>query len=375
MREGRYAMQLYIASTFYQLLNVIHMKYRLFPNEKADLLLMDSTDFSKQIQALKHMDIFEDIYDAKGSWNLDRCFIRGSAAEKRQVFNKFARDDSLSFTKKQYTDCFLGAQTPYFKMVYYALCEAGIAPRAHLFEDGIYTYVLDFLSECNQDGMDHNQYREQDIRKKIENIFAYGDNSMYFGSKKLNYVQIPNMLSDTECLAAEMKIYTKLWAKPAMPKEKYIFLEEGMFQDRLVSSDIVLLDAVAEIVGKENIIVKRHPRCTYDRFSVRGYKVMEDSSYPWEISLMDENADQHVLLSLSSTATTTGKLVLGKDIPAVQLYSIMPYGCAGPHCSRKTFPNYANSLYSYMNRDNRVLYVPKSHNELREILLYLDAGY
>lgn len=148
-----------------------------------------------------------------------------------------------------------------------------------------------------------------------------------------------------------------------------------MFQDHLNAADTVMLEDIAKIVGKENIIVKRHPRCQHDRFTERGFKVLTDSRFPWEITLLNEDARHHVLISLSSTATTTGKTVLGKNIPAVQLYAMRPFGEAGPHCAQKNFEDYAKSLYAYMNQGGRCLFVPKSMDELKEAILFIEGSF
>ena len=366
-------MQLYNVGTFYQLLNAVHIKMTMYPNEKADIILMDATDFTKQLKVLTELDVFVNIYDGKNAWNLDRMFKTSAKEKKVDIIKDFFENDCGDFAQKKYTDYFLGAQTPYFKMVYYALCQKNIYPKAHLIEDGIYTYVLDFVNDCNNDGFTHNLYGKHDIRKNLGNVYAYGSKSMYFGSDSFEYKQIPNLYSDDLQVKKEIEIYQKLWGKYSLPQEKYIFLEEGMFQDHLISADIVLLEQIAEMIGKENIIVKRHPRCRYDRFSERGFNVLKESGFPWELLLMDEDADRHVIISLSSTATTTGKTVLGKDISSVLLYSVKPFGEAGPHCRLKTFDKYAKTLEAYMNEGERVFFIPNTIDELKEILVYIEA--
>lgn len=366
-------MQLYNVGTFYELLNAIHIKMSLYPNEKADIILMDATDFSKQLAELRKMDIFENVYDGKNAWYIDRALKTTEIDERKRLLKKYYTEDCSDFTHKKYSDYFLGAQTPYFKLVYYALCENQIYPRVHLFEDGIYTYVLDFVNDCATDGFDHNSYGAHDIRKNIGSVFAYGEAEMYYGSEGFAYVQIPAFVLDKELFKKEKDIFRELWGECGLPKERFIFLEEGMFQDHLIAADTVLLEEIAQIVGKENIIVKRHPRCTHDRFSERGFKVLEQSGFPWELSLMNNEAEKYVLLSLSSTATTTGKTVLGKNIPAIQLYAMRPFGEAGPHCARKNFMAYAGALHAYMNQEDRIFFVPKSSDELNEALLFIEA--
>lgn len=366
-------MQLYNVGTYYELMNAIHIKMSLYPGEKADIILMDATNFTYQAKVLRELDIFEDVYEGQNAWIVDRGIKTGSAKERKRIIKDFFKNDAKLFIKKRYTDYFLGAQTPYFTLVYYALCEHHIFPKVHLFEDGIYTYVLDFASECQNLGISHNRYGRHNILKNLGNTYAYGDESMYFGNKALKYVQIPAFAANEDCLHKEMEVFRKLWGTCPLPSERYIFLEEGMFQDHLIASDTVLLEEIAKLVGKENIIVKRHPRCTHDRFSERGFKVLLDSSFPFELSLMNPDAENRVLISLSSTATVTGSTVLGKYIPAIQLYAMRPFGEAGPHCARDNFTPYSKALYLYMNQNKRTLYVPKSMEELKETLIFIEG--
>ena len=359
-------MVLFCCATYYQLLNAINIKLSLYSDQRADLVLMDSTRFGSHIEKLKKHHIFDHITFLEGSWERDRKYKRASANLQRKMMKNPEKLVAGDIVYGNYTDYFMGGQTPFYKIIYYTLCRAGVHPNVYLFEDGLYSYVQDYLKDCDKDGMDHDKYKNDSLKKKTMGIFLYGGQDLYCGSPAIPALEIPKIRRE------DLAVYQDVFGYEELPKEKYIFLEEGMFQDKLLCADVAMLDRISEIVGKENIIVKRHPRCKIDRFSPRGYKVVENSGYPWEVTLMSNDLSDKVLLTISSTASITAPLVLNKQIDIIQLFMMKPYGAAGPHIGEKNYRAFHKKLCQYLNRQTKQFFVPSSLGNLEEILTYLE---
>lgn len=362
-------MLLFCCGTYYELLNAINIKLSLYADHDADLILMDSTNFRNQIEALKELTIFDEIIFIEGAWERDRIY-KSASAEQRYEMNKFPqRIVGADLPNKKYSHYFMGAQTPFFKFVYYALIKKRIFPTPYLFEDGLYSYVLDYVNDCQTDGIDHESYGENSLMSKTAGIYLYGAELMYCGSEEIAALRIPRINCSEPSV---VKLYQDVFGTSTLPGEKYIYLEEGMFQDKLHSPDLQLLDMISALVGKENIIVKRHPRCTIDRFTPRGYKVMENNSFPWEIALMCNNCDDKVLLTISSTASITASLVLGKETNVIQLFMMRSYGFAGPHIDVESYEELHKKMCKYLNAEYNCFHVPTSSRELEQILMHIN---
>lgn len=143
--------------------------------------------------------------------------------------------------------------------------------------------------------------------------------------------------------------------------EKYIFFEDGAM-DWNTSSDIELVKVIAEIVGKNNIFIKIHPRNPINRFKELGFKTSNDLSIPWEIIAANIDIDRKVLITMYSQSVVTSDILLGKNGHVIALGEIEGY-------SDKT----GKTVFSYIERQYLAqtpskYYIPYTVDELKEIL-------
>lgn len=104
--------------------------------------------------------------------------------------------------------------------------------------------------------------------------------------------------------------------------EKYVFFEECFSEDVGEQQDIKIVEAIANLVGKENVMIKRHPRNKQDRFKQLGYKTMLNQEIPWEVYALDSLQPEHVLISYSSGAAINFRFLSAGDTKTVLLYKI-----------------------------------------------------
>lgn len=52
-------------------------------------------------------------------------------------------------------------------------------------------------------------------------------------------------------------------------------------------NDVELIEALADKVGKQNMMVKIHPRNPVNRFEKLGYKTNHNTAIPWEVIVMN----------------------------------------------------------------------------------------
>ena len=78
--------------------------------------------------------------------------------------------------------------------------------------------------------------------------------------------------------------------------------------------DVALMDRVAELVGKENIFVKIHPRNRENRFEQAGYATNRDTAMPWELIVLNSSFERTLFMTVGSSAATNPYTIFG--IPA-----------------------------------------------------------
>ena len=144
---------------------------------------------------------------------------------------------------------------------------------------------------------------------------------------------------------------------------KYLFFEESFATDRGNDADLGILDEVAEIVGKENVFVKLHPRTSIDRFTPLGYAVLKGANYPWEVCALNAPKECPLtLVSFSSGSLLNYHFICDRAIKSVFLYELYPDACQTMDDDVKRF------FAKFISRYPEGVSVPATKAELREAL-------
>jgi hypothetical protein len=144
----------------------------------------------------------------------------------------------------------------------------------------------------------------------------------------------------------------------------YIFFENCGYQDTGLNDDFELIRITAECVGKENILVKLHPRTVNNRFSSLGIKTNQDTSIPWEIIVMNMDAnDKRTFITVSSAALISYQMLFPeKRYKSIFLHKIVS----------EEFTGFDDSVKRYFNdfgENNRhTVFLPKTTDEYIQLL-------
>jgi hypothetical protein len=104
-----------------------------------------------------------------------------------------------------------------------------------------------------------------------------------------------------------------------------IFLENCAFQDMGMNDDLEIVKIIADLVGRENIIVKLHPRTSRNRFEPLGIRVSSAQELPWEILVMNMDSDSKKLfISVSSGSVISYKMLFNKSFQTIMLFKLLP---------------------------------------------------
>lgn len=108
-------------------------------------------------------------------------------------------------------------------------------------------------------------------------------------------------------------------------RKKIIFFEESYAADGKMIDDIELLEHISKIVGKENIIVKIHPRNPTNRFAEKGYITNTNISIPWEVIVLNLNCKSTIFITMASNAAMNPFFLFGKKNRAILLFKCTSY--------------------------------------------------
>ena len=101
--------------------------------------------------------------------------------------------------------------------------------------------------------------------------------------------------------------------------KKYIILEEfhPEYNDEEVFNEII------NIVGKENVIIKLHPRRNENRFEKKGVKTLGNDGIPWEALAFSSDFSKKVLISIGSGSIISHRILFGDNMRAYLLFKFL----------------------------------------------------
>ena len=370
LKQPKEKVALFRCVTVFQLLNAVNLKTTLLKDVKADLVLSKATDFSIFVKKLKSMGIFRNIYISNDT--PETYFEWRRCTKREQTFMMLYPEKYVMLPDlgEVYTDFYIAVADDYNKLYYYNMVKMGMRPCIHIFEDGLSTYLIDHLEECKADIFNHNIYKNLSFIKHVSEILPYQPQLHVANTHVCPINAIPKIDYTDDKVK---KMYNDIFGSNSLPKEKYIFLEEAFVWDGISSTDMDLIEFVANAVGKNNIIVKMHPRNNINRFSKEGYKIINNSKIPWEMTIMNSDLEDKVFITVSSTSAFTAGLVFDKPFKTINLFDLMLLG-KNVHVRNPKFPEFYKKLLDLYNKDELQVFHPTTMNELKEQLVYLEGG-
>jgi len=121
-------------------------------------------------------------------------------------------------------------------------------------------------------------------------------------------------------------------------------------------------------VGKENVIVKRHPRVKVDRYTDKGIKVLANSNVPWEVMLMSQSLQGKLLVSVASFTCMSPLTIYGMEYRAMLLNNLRQ-GVI-PFLSEPSYVQFITNVEAQLNRKRQNIWNPMT---LKEMYLQLDS--
>ncbi len=356
-------------STYYQLINAINIKLSLLEGQEVDLVLNESSDFSVVGKKVEESGCFRKVFYSPDSLEDNRAYRALSKAEKSRLSTQpkeIVHDIGLD---ESYTDYYIPVDDEYNKLLYYYLVKRGCRPAIHIYEEGVATYTIDIKKRMLTDGLRHSYYGSNQFLERITEFLLYEPNLFSVDTIDIPINRLPKINAADEQIR---EIYTGIFGEEKMPKEPVVFFMESFHADRVNTSNLDLLDRIATLFGKENIIVKMHPRDQENWLAPKGYKIFPASQIPWEIMLMTNDIGNKLFVSMSSTAALSAQIVFDKKTTSMFLDALRIIGTS-PFLKQPGTKKYYENLVKELNREDVTFFRPQSDEALQECFYYLKA--
>ncbi len=353
---------LFVCNTLYQIIVASSIR-KMFPDAKADIILSDHSmanqSVCKKINESKLVFDRAFYVETKYLYEYDKSITR---IQKNKILRECNTILSMVNIDSKYDAFFCANAEPFTDRVANYVKKMNKRATLNWFEDGLSAYSFD---RCYFP----SNYRM--LKSKIKracfgvyNLTAFIDNFYVFKPDKLEWkpkAAIKGITPIDKNLAEELGTIFSYSECRDSYAERFIFFEDGM-QDWEKGSDIILLNKIANKIGKENIIVRTHPRDTSNRFQSAGFKTNRESSIPWEIIAINMDLTGKVLMTMYSQSVIMPDILMGTKETVVSLGELDP-----------NFDSKNHELYSYMKRayfDKDTLHykIPHDMHEFERII-------
>ncbi len=324
---------LYLCNSVYQTLVCMWIQRRINPGIPADLILSDHTNGGDPLrQRLEESGLFERVYLVK---SLDFARYRVKLTRKERISMSLR---PRAFLKRfldlprGYTGLYLANPDYFSQLLTDALLHGDPQAKIWLYEDGMLSYSELFQADLEGTRIRHDSwfkqlvhrvvYRKRELVDNISGLLLFNPGNMAW-KPEFPLVEIPKI--DTED-GRFREICNKVFLYDPQDAydRKYLFMEESFYAEGTPINDVELLNTLARRVGKENIMVKIHPRNPVNRFAAEGYKTNTNTAIPWEVIVMNlGDISDKVLVTIASSSVLNPILIFGKEVRVYSLYNLV----------------------------------------------------
>ncbi len=348
---------LYVCATLLNLISSLVLQMTDNAGTPADLILQDTTDFGDLAEKIRQTGLFEHVDECPCLDALNAAKAPLSVQERRQAFRRLVESYPLP-RQQRYTHLYVHLPSTASQLFYHALLRDGSRPAVYLVDEGSGTYAADALPVSN-DPFAGLTAPEDSFHAHVQGIYLYAP-EMYVGDNQ--QLSILPLCRINDLTPAHKNLLTGLFPVVEQVREPIIFMEGCFYGDGFISDEYDLLMKLIRQVGRENVIVKRHPRNPVDRFTGRGIKVMPEQAVPWEIMLLSQQLEGKLLVSVASTACLSPRTIYGME-PQVLLLRHLYLGRI-PFLETPSFSRFFDKAEALFNQEKQLVWSPRSMPEM-----------
>lgn len=192
----------------------------------------------------------------------------------------------------------------------------------NVYEDGFVTYCRCF-ENFDRASVIARMLLPHGMLSKVTHIYLFNPELLEWHRPTIEVVSIPKFDKRDIALIAQLNRLFGYEPDPGEYDTPYLFMEESFAADSYKVEDMELVETIANEVGKDNIVIKLHPRNPENRFVRKGYKTNKNTAVPWELVVLNTDMCGHTLISISSCSILQPYLLLGTPIRSISLLKLL----------------------------------------------------
>lgn len=314
---------LIIVNTYYQLIFSIQLKKTLLKNDYTEALLSDrSNGMDSIVEKIRSTGLFNDCHYIR----IKGCDQRIGLTQKvKDCIDISLKDNNryeiyLKDVKSKFFDEFLFFNSDIeIEGIYSCLLKYNKNINISLYEEGLVNYPSDILPTKREKAISLlKKIRKRPSLYTQEFHFYCFYPQLYHGNG--NIVKVPLIAKNSD-----ISIFLREIFKPDLNiyKHKYIFFTSVYdFEGGIPVGEYDLVCKIAELVGKENLLIKTHPRDTRTIYIDNGFNVDKNSAIPWEAIQLSGNFSDKIFMTINSGSVLSGSTMSDKPVRTYYMYKL-----------------------------------------------------
>lgn len=310
---------LFLCNSVYQLLFALNLRMTVFKEDNVDFVISDQMNGSEGLTDRIRQNIDNsNVYNLRIKESL--CHENGKLAYAREIVRIRKAISKLDIEKHAYSSFGFANLDPITSMLFEYISNSYC--NCFIIEDGIATYSRSFW----------DQFIKEKNRKRyarlINEVWLIRDNIVNEIGLKQIKAPIFNV-NDKSLIEKYNKIFGYYENRDIYDK-RIIFFEESYYVDKGIRDDETVINFLEKKYGKDNIMIKIHPRNRENRFEKMGYKTNKNTAIPWELIILNENISDKILCTMMSGAVIT-PWMMGIKSEVIMFYNCVDRSAISSH--------------------------------------------
>jgi len=356
-----------VCNTLFQIIIAAHLRLTVLRGEFVDIIVSNHTKNSRDItKNIEKLNLFDNVIFIKNKKTLQKgngVLSKISYGIKRvfETLNNIVVVNKIC--RKNNYDCLLINNISIFTMLFYKkLLSKNKNTELCLFEEGLGTYSNAYTNADKPNSLHRKLINRTGIIANFNKLYLMFPDLLEWSAPNAEIVQLPKINVNDSRFVSTINIIFDIKEIKDKYDKPIIFFEESHFTDGFAVSDIDLVNQIADIVGKENIMIKLHPRTSVNRFKTLGYKTNSDTNIPWEVVALNQDLANKTLITISSGSVLSPFLYFGIDIKSISILNCLT---EKPGYMKGELGEFMNKIYA---KYPDVFYAPQNLNELKKHL-------
>lgn len=315
-----------ICNTYYQLFVAMQLKRTRYKDDRFTVILSDhSRNAKKTVERLNRETIFTKVYFAQTKKKNARFSGLQRIATILDYF-LFKKKRPVSTDEIGSVDEYLFYNNGLFEnLLYITLIKKNKSMICRRFEEGVLSYPFAKATESLENGKIRKLLNGYLHWKKLQTLYEKTDSFYCFYPElyggELRPMGIEQIHCSDELIDQFQRIFT-FDKETVCYDKKYIYFASSIDSDCNIQVEFDLVEELSSLIGKENMLVKTHPRDVRGIYEDHGYCIDKNSAIPWEALQFCINPSKTVFLSTFSGSILSCSGMLDDDVETYYLYKL-----------------------------------------------------